>query len=351
MLVQVRVLHRARESERVAGDEEARAAARPRRPAPGGDRPGRFRPGRRFAAAASAPTRTASLPPDFNGDGRTDIATASATAGRVTVFARGGSGGFSGESSDLDSPGASDRGGRLQRRRPTKHLGPGERRLRLAAEVRPRRLRRRQGAVLTGRGHVAITAADLNGDGPGRLVNAKRVHRLRRTTRCATPRTPVTRHRCNGRPPATRTRSPSRDFTGDGRPDIVATNDDAARRRPLGPAGRRDIHDPLRRTRRSPWAAAQSGWRGRLQRRSAPRRGRRRQPQRHGRRHARPGRWRLRAGAVLPVAGDGPVGVEAGDFNFDGRPRSRDRATRAGTRVTVLLRTRAASVGPQARRS
>ena len=43
-------------------------------------------------------------------------------------------------------------------------------------------------------------------------------------------------------------------------------------------------------------------------------------------------------------SGDGPVGVEAGDFNFDGRP-DLAIANQAGLRVTVLLRTPGGFVG------
>src|SRR5687768_12643856 len=45
---------------------------------------------------------------DFDKNGRPDVATASGTAGKVTVYRRGVSGGFTAESPVLDAPGATD---------------------------------------------------------------------------------------------------------------------------------------------------------------------------------------------------------------------------------------------------
>jgi hypothetical protein len=272
---------------------------------------------------------------DFDGNGRPDIATASATAGKVTVYRRGVAGGFAPEAPDLDAPGASDLVA-------ADLNGDGRQDLAVAGSgvyVFTRKSDRTgfnaPGPVLTGPQAVSITAADLNADRRLDLVYGSAysdsVYYALRNAANTGYETPVQR-------PSTGHKDTVgvADFTGDGQPDIVATNDNLpsfdlwvqkddgtftpAPDSPFNVGGRAigmAVAD-FNGDRRPDVAVGDysndtvdvflgQGGGGFSLERSYP-------------------------------SGDGPAGVEAGDFNFDGRP-DLAIANQAGLRVTVLLRT------------
>jgi hypothetical protein len=273
---------------------------------------------------------------DFDGNGRPDVAAANGTAGTVSIYLRGIAGGFTPEVPDLTVAAATDvvaadlnadgrqdlavagSGVHVYRRKAT---GDG-------FELEP-------GGVLTGPGATAITAADLNGDTRLDLVYGSSTtdsvyYALRKPANDGFT-TPVQRPSIGEKGAVG-----VADFTGDGQPDIVATNNNAgsydlwvqrddgtfapAVDSPFDLGGRMiglavaDFNADGR-----PDVAAGDYTNDTIDVQLG-----------------QPGGAFVAEGSY--PAGDGPVGVETGDFNFDGRP-DLAIANQAGLRVTVLLRT------------
>ena len=294
-----------------------------------------------FGQEVGSPLSTGAAPynvaaADFDGNGRPDVAAANGTAGTVSIYLRGLTGGFTPEAPDLTVAGATDVVAadlNADGRPDLAVAGSGVHVYRRKAsgngfELEP-------GGVLTGPGATAITAADLNGDSRLDLVYGSSTtdsvyYALRKPTNDGFV-TPVQRASIGEKGAVG-----VADFTGDGQPDIAATNNNGgsydlwvqrddgtfthATDSPFNLGGRiiglavADFNADGR-----PDVAAGDYTNDTIDVQLGQSGG------------------AFVAEGSYP-SGDGPVGVETGDFNFDGRP-DLAIANQAGLRVTVLLRT------------
>ena len=275
---------------------------------------------------------------DFNGDGRPDVATINGTSSNVSVFLRQAGGGFAQEAGSPIAVGSGPSGAAVGDYNGDGRCGPRGVELRRgqrvgAAAPAGRRLRARgRRADLARRAHHAVAAGDFNSDGRLDLAvtqsDGSQVMVLLRNA----PNTGFS------------AQAQLRDRGDPGRDRRRRLQRRRARRPGDRQPGRRQRDDPAA---GSPAAtfSRRGGGPGRRRSHRHRRRRLRRQRPRRSRGHQRRPRHRLRLPA--PPANDGftaeppiavsasPVGIDAADFDRDGRP---DLAVAANGGAVDILR-------------